>query len=177
MISRVSLNWCISMINRFGWPAQNFSSIMPFFLASLLMQSSLSPILHSKTWYFFEKNPQQLQIIYQDRPADGAADSVGGDASCHVASILVHGGQIDLVKQRMLQKCCGRYDFNYQSKTGEKTESSRLVAKTILRHKCVEYMYLEWGVISRGQDFVGGTALPANVIWKYLREGPKHRTL
>ena len=60
--------------------------------------------------------------------------------------------------------------------------SSRLGAKTILRHKCVEYMYLEWGVISRGQDPVGGTALPTNVIiwnwfqYKHLWEGPKHRT-
>ena len=30
-----------------------------------------------------------------DGPADGAADSIGGEASCHAAR-LIHGGQVDL---------------------------------------------------------------------------------
>ena len=34
--------------------------------------------------------------MYQDGPADGAAGSVGGEASCHAASRRVHGGHIDL---------------------------------------------------------------------------------
>ena len=52
--SSLSLNWCISMIKRFEQQTQSFLSMMPSFfqkfLASLLIQSSLSPILQSKNW-------------------------------------------------------------------------------------------------------------------------------
>ena len=37
-------------------------------------------------------------------PADGAADGVGGEASGHAASRLVHGSQVDLGEERLLQK-------------------------------------------------------------------------
>ena len=40
--------------------------------------------------------PVQPQTIYQHRPADGAADSAGGEAPCQEASRLVHRGQVDL---------------------------------------------------------------------------------
>ena len=64
----------------------------------------------------------------------------------------------------------------------EKTENSRLVAKNTWFGVKRCQIYLDWGVIPRGQDPVGGTALPTNVIiwnwfqYKHLWEGPKHRT-
>ena len=42
--------------------------------------------------------------MYQDGPADGAAGSVGGEASCHAASRRVHGGQIDLGRAENVTK-------------------------------------------------------------------------
>ena len=40
--------------------------------------------------------PVQPQTIYQHRPADGAADSAGGEVTCQEASRLVRRGQVDL---------------------------------------------------------------------------------
>ena len=37
-------------------------------------------------------------------PADGATDGVGGETSGHAASRLVHGSQVDLGEERLLQK-------------------------------------------------------------------------
>ena len=96
------------MIQEIGRQTQNFLSMMPSFLASLLMQSSLSPILQSKTFYiqlFVKKNPGQSYIA--NRPADGAADGVGGEASGHAAGGLVNGGEIDLGTEETSLKCEG----------------------------------------------------------------------
>ena len=48
------------------------------------------------------KNPGQK--IYEDGPADGAADGVGGEASGHAASGLVHGGKVDLRRAEFVEK-------------------------------------------------------------------------
>ena len=49
---------------------------------------------------------ESIDIIhmYQDGPADGVEGSVGGEASCHAASRLVHGGQIDLGRAENVTK-------------------------------------------------------------------------
>ena len=78
---------------------------MPSFFASLLMQSSLSPILRGKTYISNDSHCKRLRVI--DEPADGAADGVGGEASGHAAGGLVNGGEIDLGTEETSLKCEG----------------------------------------------------------------------
>ena len=35
-------------------------------------------------------------MTFQHRPVDGTTNSIGDEASCHAASRLVHGSQVDL---------------------------------------------------------------------------------
>ena len=45
---------------------------------------------------------------------DGAADSVGGEASCHTASRLVHGGQVDLGGAENVTKMSDKKQANFK---------------------------------------------------------------